>query len=146
MDGLIRGAEERSRLQRFPWHEQIDTTAPPPKCLVLSKIGRWCTKCWWDIMTPEKVMTTCSPLDPLELWQDHTPCLWRWRLQNCPWKTHFLRNFYTREKQGHLASRQLRYSEGQECLYEASSGLNSEQDPCVSSLISSGVVDCVIKT
>ena len=29
------GEEERSRLQRFPWHEQIDTTAPPPKCRVL---------------------------------------------------------------------------------------------------------------
>ena len=40
MDGVITvGAEERSRLQRFPWHEQIDTTAPPPKCRVLREIG-----------------------------------------------------------------------------------------------------------
>ena len=65
MDGLIRGAEERRRLQRFPWHEQIDTTAPPPKCLVLSKIGRWCTKCWWDIMTLKKLW---PPAAPWTLW------------------------------------------------------------------------------
>ena len=37
MDGVRSGAEERSRLQRFPWHEQIDTTAPPPKCRVLMR-------------------------------------------------------------------------------------------------------------
>ena len=33
--GVKIGADERSRLQRLPWHEQIDTTAPPPKCRVL---------------------------------------------------------------------------------------------------------------
>ena len=47
MDGVITvGAEERSRLQRFPWHEQIDTTAPPPKCRVLEK--NWVLiRYWW---------------------------------------------------------------------------------------------------
>ena len=37
MDGLSTEAEERSRLQRLSWHEQIDTTAPPPKCRVLGQ-------------------------------------------------------------------------------------------------------------
>ena len=37
MDGLRFEAEERSRLQRLSWHEQIDTTAPPPKCRVLMR-------------------------------------------------------------------------------------------------------------
>ena len=38
MDGLSAEAEERSRLQRLSWHEQIDTTAPPPKCRVLGQV------------------------------------------------------------------------------------------------------------
>ena len=38
MDGLSTEAEERSRLQRLSWHEQIETTAPPPKCRVLGQV------------------------------------------------------------------------------------------------------------
>ena len=125
MDGVRSGAEERSRLQRFPWHEQIDTTAPPPKCRVLmTEIGRW-----WG--TTEVVNRL--PAAPRTLWSPSEPTLPAYNgdaFKTAPGRNIFGRIFpRTWEKQGHLASRQLRYSEGQECLNEASSGLNSPQDP-----------------
>ena len=58
MDGLRFEAEERSRLQRLPWHEQIDTIAPPPKCRVLGQV--WSASDWGFDLDPSYVSGSSS--------------------------------------------------------------------------------------
>ena len=93
MDGLRFEAEERSRLQRLPWHEQIDTIAPPPKCRVLGQV--WSASDWgltWICHMSQvlHLLVTCSLLDPPVLLQVRTPCLLQWLPQNCPCNSHLI--------------------------------------------------------
>ena len=154
IDGLSVEAEERSRLQRLPWHEQIDTTAPPPKCRVLRSFMRFILRCWMSSVSsfhlwwassssghlqppgpsgappsPHSLLVTVTPSKlPLQL----TIWIGWWHsyntlLPDVEQSRGHMR--YTYIILGHLARRQLRYCEGHVCLKMDLSGLKSEQEP-----------------